>query len=472
MSSRSVSATTLARMLDGPPGRRPYYAELARGMRGLVLDGSLPTRTRLPAERDLAVALGMSRTTVTSAYDALRSDGFAESRRGAGTWTALPRGAVPAARMPFPGERDLLDLAHGAPAVPSAFAECVAAAVDALHAHDRGTGYEPLGLRELREAIARRYTERGVATLPEQIIVTSGAAHGFCLVLLAFASPGDAVLVESPTYPHALDALRRAGLRLVPAGINAGWDVDLIAGAMRQVAARLAYVIPDFQNPTGRLMDDDRRAALAAAARSAGTHLVVDESFAELAIDDVPMPRPMAAHDTDGRVISIGSAAKVFWGGLRIGWVRASQAIAARLAEVRESVDLASPVLEQLIVTELLARLDPIVAERRAALGERRAALVAALRGECPGWEFAVPQGGLSLWARLPGTSSTALAAVAARHGLHIVPGTAFGTGGVLDDRLRVPYVLPPDRLREAAVRLASACREAEAVPLSPRTYV
>jgi DNA-binding transcriptional MocR family regulator len=472
MSSRSVSATTLARMLGGPPVRRPYYAELARGLRALVLDGSLPTRTRLPAERDLAIALGVSRTTVTSAYDALRADGYAESRRGAGTWTGLPAGAPLAARMPLAGDRVLLDLAHGAPSAPPALDDCVAAAVAALHAHSRGPGYEPLGLRGLREAIARRYTERGAPTLPEQIIVTSGAQHALFLVLRTFLQPGDAVLVESPTYPHALDALRRAGVRLVPAGIGAGWDVALIAGAMRQVTARLAYLIPDFHNPTGRLMDDDRRAALVAAARSAGTHLVADESFAELALDDVPMPRPMAAHDTDGRVLSIGSAAKVFWGGLRIGWIRAGQAVIRRLAEARESVDLASPVLEQLVVTELLARLDPIVAERRAALRERRAALVAALRRECPRWEFAVPPGGLSLWARLPSTSSTALAAVAPRHGLHVVPGTAFGVDGVLDDRLRVPYVLPPDRLREAAARLATASRDAEATPLSPRTYV
>jgi DNA-binding transcriptional MocR family regulator len=472
MSPSSVNAPTLARMLDGPPERRPYYAELARGLRGLVLDGSLPTRTRLPAERDLASALGVSRTTVTSAYDTLRSDGYAESRQGAGTWTALPGGVPPAARLPFGTGRALLDLGHGAPSAPPAFDECLAAAVAALDAQARGPGYEPLGLRELREAVARRYTERGAPTLPEQIIVTSGAQHALYLVLLTFARPGDAVLVESPTYPHALDALRRAGVRLIPAGVNAGWDVDLIGGAMRQVAARLAYLIPDFQNPTGRLMDDDRRAALAAAARSAGTHLVADESFAELAIDEVRMPRPMAAHDTDGRVISIGSAAKVFWGGMRIGWVRASQAIVARLAETREWVDLASPVLEQLVVTELFARLDSIVAERRAALRECRAALVEALRRECPGWEFTVPRGGLSLWARLPSTSSTALAAVAPRHGLHVVPGTAFGVDGVLDDRLRVPYVLPPDRLREAAVRLATACREAEAVPLSPRGYV
>lgn len=461
MSPRSVNATTLARLLGGPPAKRPYYAALAGGLRALVLDGRLPPRTRLPAERDLAAVLGLSRTTVSAAYDALRSEGYVESRRGAGSWTALPGGAVAPAPSGPGGARAHLDLARVAPAVPRVFEDCVAAAVAELPRHTSGPGYEPLGLTGLRRAVAARYTARGLPTLPEQVLITTGAQQGLFLVLRAFVHPGDAVVVESPTYPHALDALRRAGARLVPAGVNAGWDLELLAGGLRQAAARLAYVIPDFQNPTGRLMDEAGRAALVGAARDTGTYVIADETFAELAVDDVAMPRPLAAHDTDGRVISIGSADKVLWGGLRIGWIRAGQALVRRLAEARETVDLASPVLEQLIVAELLGRLDAIIAERRLTLRERRAELAAALRRECPGWEFGLPPGGLSLWARLPGVSSTALASAAARHGVHIIPGTAFGVDGVLDDHLRVPYVLPPERLREAAARLARAERDA-----------
>ena len=472
MSLRSVNAPTLARLLDGPPSGRPLYAALARTLRGLVLDGRLPLRTRLPAERDLAAALGVSRTTVTSAYDALRTEGYVESRQGAGSWTSLPGGSPPVARHGLAEDRTLIDLGAVAPAAPSRFGESVAAAVAELPRFAAGTGYEPLGLPELREAVARRYTERGVPTLPEQILVTTGAQNGLCLILQALVRPGDAVLIESPTYPHALDAFRRAQARLVPAGVNAGWDLELMAGGMRQAAVRLAYLIPDFQNPTGRLIGDTDRAALVAAARDAGAYVVTDETFAELAVDDVTMPRPLAAHDTDGRVISVGSAAKVLWGGLRIGWIRATQALVRRLAEARETIDLASPVLEQLIVTDLLSHMDEILLERRTALRECRRVLIEALREECPTWEFEVPPGGLSLWTRLPETSSTALSAAATRHGLHVVPGTAFGVDGVLDDHVRVPYVLPPNRLREAATRLARATEDAAANQPTRRAYV
>lgn len=458
--SDSVNAATLARLLGGPPRTRPYYAALAGGLRGLVLDGRLPLRTRLPAERDLAAVLGVSRTTVTAAYDGLRSDGYAESRQGAGTWTALPAG-TPAAHQGLAADRTYLDLTSASPAAPAVFSECVAAAVAELPRHTSGSGYEPLGLGALRRAVAARYTARGVPTLPDQILVTTGAQNGLCLILRTLVHPGDAVVVESPTYPHALEALRRARARLVPAGVNAGWDLELITGGMRQAAARLAYVIPDFQNPTGRLMTDGERAALVAAARDAGAYVVSDETFVELAIDDVVMPRPLAAHDTDGRVISVGSAAKVLWGGLRIGWIRAGQALLHRLAEARKTVDLASPVLEQLIVTELIERVETVRAERRMALGERRAVLAEALRRECGEWEWDVPAGGLCLWARLPGVSSTALASAAARHGVRVVPGTAFGVDGVLDDHLRVPYVLAPEHLREVAARLGRAQRDA-----------
>jgi DNA-binding transcriptional MocR family regulator len=129
-------------------------------------------------------------------------------------------------------------------------------------------------------------------------------------------------------------------------------------------------------------------------------------------------------------------------------------------------------VLDQLIVAELLGRIETIAEGRRALLRERRAVLAEALRHECPGWEFDIPPGGLSLWVRLPGTSSTALAAAAGRHGVDIVAGTAFGVDGVLDDHVRVPYVLPPERLREAVSRLALARHDADTVPLARPAYV
>ncbi|HEX6470563.1 MAG TPA: PLP-dependent aminotransferase family protein [Streptosporangiaceae bacterium] len=477
---RAIGGLQLARLLGDLSGERPFYAVLARAIRRLILDGGLALRVRLPAERDLAAALGVSRTTVTAAYDALRAESFIESRRGAGSWTALPRGrasrlSLAGGGAPFGTVEPEIDLGSAAPGAPDLFDEAVADAVARLPAYTAGPGYDPAGIDPLREAVAARYTERGLPTRPEQIVVTAGAQHALNLLIEELMSPGDPVLVESPTYPHALEALRRRGARLIPVGVNAGWDVELIGTSMRQAAVRFAYVNPDFHNPVGRLMDDGSRAALVAAAKRGGCHLVVDETFAELALDsDVVMPPPVAAHDTDGRVISVGSAAKVFWGGLRIGWIRTTAPMARRLATLRESLDLASPVLEQLIAGELLARIDEVRAERVALLRAGRAALVSALGELLPGWQFTVPLGGMSLWARLPGPVSTSLAGAAARLGVRVVPGPLFGVEGLLEDYLRLPYVQPPGVLRDAVGRLARAYRgvETAAPPRSLPTYV
>ncbi|TDE14166.1 PLP-dependent aminotransferase family protein [Actinomadura sp. 6K520] len=471
----------MARLVGDVSGERPVYGALARSVRGLVLDGRLALRTRLPAERDLAAALGVSRTTVTAAYDRLRDEGYIQSRQGAGSWTVLPpvrmssadpRIVQAAARFgkahPVPDDADFIDLGCATPAAPAIFGEAVAAAVDELPRYSTGPGYEPAGLVGLRRIIADGYTARGVPTGPDQIVVTTGAQHAFTLLSQTLIEAGDAVMIERPTYPHALGTLRRRGARLVPVGVNEGWDIELAAGAMRQAAVRMAYTIPDFQNPTGHLMPAADRAALVDAARRADAFLVSDETFADLAHDlDAPREPPLAAFDSGGRVITIGSASKLFWGGLRIGWIRTTAPLARRLVLAREPFDMASPVLEQLIVRELLLRVAEVRAERAEGLLRGRDALAGALRELLPGWEFRLPAGGMSLWARLGAPIATPLAETAERLGLRVVAGPVFGVDGVLEDYVRLPYVLPPDTLRTAVERLALAHREAESAPVT-----
>ncbi|WP_067465294.1 MocR-like transcription factor YczR [Actinomadura macra] len=481
MTMRYVNGVQLARLLGDVPRERPVYAALAQAVRGLVLDGRLALRMRLPAERDLAAALGVSRTTVTAAYDRLREEGYIESRQGAGSWTALPPSGMSGAEpRPRPGATSsgrfgrahlppgggFIDLGCATPGAPKIFEEAVAAAVAELPRYSAGPGYEPAGLAGLREVIAAGYAARGVPTRADQIVVTTGAQHAFTLLTHSLVEPGDPVMVERPTYPHALGALRRRGARLVPVGVNGGWDVELAAASMRQAAVRMAYMIPDFHNPTGHLMTGEDRAALVEGARRADAFLVVDETFADLAHDpDAPREPPAAAFDTGGRVITIGSASKLLWGGLRIGWIRATAPLARRLVLAREPFDMASPVLDQLIVQELLLRVEEVRAERAASLLRSRDALAEALRELLPGWEFRLPAGGMSLWVRIGAPVATLVAEASERSDVRVVPGPVFGVDGVLEDYVRLPYVLPPATLRTAIERLAGAYREVQAAP-------
>ena len=360
---------------------------------------------------------------------------------------------------------DVIDLAVAAPAPDPAVIEgAAAAALAALPGELAGRGgaasrgYYPTGVPLLRAAIAARYTTRGVVTSAEQILVTAGAMGALHLLACSVFARGGLVLVEQPTYPTALDALRAAPARLVPFPVSSeGWDLDQLATVFRQIRPQFAYLIVDFHNPTGALLDLPGRAALLAAADQSGTLLVIDETNLELALDGGDVPPPLAALDEHDRVVSVGSMSKAFWGGLRVGWIRASPSLVAELAIARHSIDLAGPVLEQLVAADLLAHAEEHLPARRRELAVRRDVLSAALRVSQPRWHWRQPAGGLCLWVTLDGAISTALMTTAKHHGLRLTNGPRFGLDASLERFLRLPYVLNPAELREGVRRLAAA---------------
>jgi DNA-binding transcriptional MocR family regulator len=452
---RSVNGPHLIRLLGEWRSARPDYQSLATAIRLLVLDGRLPLRTRLPGERELAAAAGTSRTTTAAAYAALRDEGFLASRRGSGSWTCLPADRA-AAAQPVAADAEI-DLSCAATAAPErSLHRALAAATAELPRHLPGPGYNALGLPVLRAAIAEHLTRRGAPTAADQVLVTAGAQHALSLLLRVLAGPGDRVLVDHPTYPNALDAIRAVGARPVPVALGpGGWDLEMLDATLRQASPRLAYVIADNHNPTGQTLPAADRERLLSLARRTRTPLVVDETLAELTLEGEE-PALLSAHDD---VIAIGSMSKAFWGGLRIGWIRAAPALVQRLALARASVDMSSPVIEQLVATELLRDPQPVLAAHRDALRARRDALAARLRTELPGWHFTPPRGGASLWIELDAPRSSALAALASRHGVRIAPGPRFGVDGAFERFLRIPYTLPEPQLAEAVERLALAWR-------------
>jgi DNA-binding transcriptional MocR family regulator len=458
---RSITARRAATLI-GEFDRFPAYAGLAESLVLLIGDGRIPPGTRLPSERELTDALGVSRTTVTRAYGAIRDAGYAEARQGAGTFTRLPGGpsrALDRALLPGQSDRDAIDLNCAAPCAPPQIAAAYAEAVSQLPAYLGGHGYFPAGLPELQAAIAALYDARGVPTDPAQIMVTPGALSGVSIVALALAARGDRVLVETPGYPNAAERLRNAGTRLVTTEVDPDrWDLDATAARMREVAPRLAYLIPDFHNPTGLLMSDEQRERYAAELRRGHVLPVVDESHAMLNLEGQPMPRPFAAFGRD--TVSVGSVSKSFWGGLRVGWIRAPLEHMERLTQARVTLDLGVPVVEQLAVLHLLKDPEPALVDLRERLRERRDALVAAVHATFPDWTFRVPSGGLSLWCELPGPGrglGVALADEAERHGVIIAPGPVFAAEGGLDRFVRIPFTRRVDELELAVTALARA---------------
>lgn len=460
--SRQITAARV-RTVVGDFDRSPAFAGLAHALRLAIGDGRLPLGDRLPSERELTSVLDVSRTTVTRAYADLRDAGFATARRGSGTYTAAPVGArtpdralTPAAPDPTRGGGELIDLNCAASPAPPGLAAAYTAAAAELPAYLSSHGYFPAGLPALQEAIAGRYRARGVATDPAQIIVVPGALAGAAIVANALTGAGDRVLVESPTYPNAVRALRGRGTRVLASPIDAeGWDRGQALATLRNSAPRLAYLVPDFHNPTGHLMPDADRAAYAEALRQTHTQVVIDESLVDLPLDDQPMPAPFAHHSPDA--ITIGSTSKMLWGGLRIGWLRAPLDLVDPLIQARLALDLGSPILEQLVAVRLLADADTLLAERRRQVRAQRDALVDGLRRDLPEWTFTVPSGGLLLWCRLPRASGTAVAGVADRLGVRIAAGPMFAVEGGMDRFVRIPYARPVEELTRATGLLRDA---------------
>ena len=452
-------------------GSGPVYRRLANGMRSAVLRGDLTPGSRVPAERNLARLLAVSRTTVVSAYEILRQEGWLESRQGSGTTVrSAPRRSERVAEPPsfrrHPVYRSLIEGsggtieflgAHlsGSGAIPDE----IVSLKEGIARLARGHGYLPAGLPELRRGIAKRLEARGLPTREDQVLVTSGAQQAIGLVASLFLQRGDAVALESPTYLGAMDLFTNAGAHLVPVPVgDRGVSAEVLRDVVKRASPRLVYLVPTFHNPTGLLVPEATRRAIARIADESGVPIVEDDALADLTLGPEPPP-PIAAFSRDGPVLTVGSLSKVLWGGLRIGWIRAPEPILARLTRLKILTDLGSSILSQLAAVELLARIEAIRRARRREVRAKYERMARLLKSLLPSWSWTPPAGGLTLWVKLPHGDATGFAQVALRHGVAVVPGPLASPDSSGTDRLRLPFVHEPDTMAEGMQRLARAWR-------------
>jgi DNA-binding transcriptional MocR family regulator len=463
-------------------GSGPLHRRLADALRAAIEDGRLAGGTLLPPERQVAAALAVSRSTVAAALEALKDAGLLEARQGSGTWVrGRPRADLGnAALVRALEEHAIVRDLSGA---PTSLVELTAAAVTcapevvatsaALDCTDvarasLGHGYGPQGLLDLREVVAERLTAIGLPTTPAQLLVTTGATQATLLAGRLFSEPDAPVVVEQPSYAGAIDVLAALGAKLLPLGIDAsGARTDLLGELLARALPRLVYLVPDFHNPVGVVLSERRRAEVARLAAEYHVPVVEDLVQRDLWLREPPPP-PIASFDPEAPILTVGSMSKVFWGGLRIGWVRAHEPTIASLARIKAVTDFGSPVLPQLVSARLLAEAahdgDALAARRRAELSSRLDVLEEALRAELPDWRWDRPAGGLSLWVRLPEPRADELVRRALEHGVDVVPGTTFAVGQAAHaDRIRIPFVADPDVIREGVRRLGEAWRSLDA---------
>lgn len=443
-----------------PPGL-PFYRAVAHRIRSLAVAGRLPIGAQLPSERDVAVALEVSRTTTASAYRVLAETGVIETSHGRRATLQVPGGFASALlRSRADG---VLDLVGGAPMPHDEILESLyGEAIARLPAFFGQTTLPSQGLLELREMIAQRFTDRGLATSPDEVMVTAGAADGLRQVFDSVTKEGDAVLVEQPTYPVAANMLARGGRKLIPLTLQTGkidaWGVDRVTDAYLGHCPRAHYTIPDGHNPTGAVMSVDVRRRLASLADTSGSLLIVDETTAELTsgsaqYDVLPLARYVKGTCT---ALTVGSLSKVFWPGLRVGWVRAAAETIASLCLAPSRGDLGCSIVDQLTAIQVFRNFSKVKQLRCEQIERSKAAVLDALSEHIPD-ALCVPRQGFTLWVKLPRPLAVALFAQDERIGVRLSPGSQFGFRQQFGDHLRIPLVQSPEVLKEAVRRLALA---------------
>jgi 2-aminoadipate transaminase len=326
------------------------------------------------------------------------------------------------------------------------------------------------GFAPLREAVAAGLPW---AVDPAHVLITTGSQQGLDLVAKVLIDEGSRVLVETPTYLGALQAFTP----MEPAIVGVACDdegVDLADLAAKAEGARFLYVLPNFQNPTGRSMSQARRAALSAEATRLGLPMVEDNPYGELWFDEEP-PLPLTARNPNG-CIYLGSFSKVLAPGLRLGFLVAPPALFPKLLQAKQAADLHSPSFNQRIVAEVMKDgfLDRHVPTIRALYKGQCAAMLAALKEHMPaGVEWNSPSGGMFLWVRLPaGLDAGALLPLAVDKGVAFVPGSAFYAGQADARTLRLSFVTATaPQIALGIQALAQTIREQlAALPASAKT--
>jgi DNA-binding transcriptional MocR family regulator len=484
-----LSPQKLAISLDRD-GEEPIYRQLIRHIRAQVESGSLPAGTRLPASRDLAQQLNISRISVVNAYAELRAEGFLSAHAGRGTFIAgetngsapapaAPPRAAEAPSSPDRSIRDLMRMARSKPGVislsqgspPADFfpAQHLKDAITTVLERDggRALGYEVIeGYPPLRAAVRDYVSGLGIRCNPDQVLITGGTQQALDLVVQSLLSEGDVLLTENPTYIGIIDIARARRVQLHGIDMDAdGIRLDMLENFIIDNHPKLLYVIPTFQNPSGTVMPLHRRRQLLNLANNYNLLILEDGVYHELRLEGESLP-PLKALDENGIVIHASGFTKMLVPGLRIGYVICDNSHYERLARVKHAADISTPSLNQRAMHLLLQR--GLVAQQlernnRELKRRRDAALDAASKHLPPGSRWNVPQGGLYLWVQLPKNGPTAaeLLISAVQAGVAYAIGNVYYTNACGSHHMRLNFAMQkPAELEEAFKRLGRAWRE------------
>ncbi|WP_432093162.1 PLP-dependent aminotransferase family protein [Streptomyces sp. bgisy100] len=317
------------------------------------------------------------------------------------------------------------------------------------------------GDTELRTAVADRLTGRGLSTGPDDLLITTGSQQALTLIATAMLEPGDVVLVEDPCYLAALQCFGFSGARVVPVPTD---DDGIVPAALEEIVAReqakLLYLVPTFQNPTGRTLPAERRTAVAEVAARHGFWIVEDDPYGDLRYDGDRVPWISGSEAAADRTVLLGSFSKIMAPGLRLGYLRAPAGLRRSCVIAKQAADLHTSTVDQAAAARYLrdSDLDAHVRTMCSAYRDRRDAMLDGLPAALPaGSRWNRPEGGMFIWVTLPeGHDATDLLKTAVGHEVAYVPGAPFFAGTPDPAAMRLSFTThSPDEISEGLRRLA-----------------
>jgi 2-aminoadipate transaminase len=466
-----------------PESHVPLYIQLRDQLRSLVHTGDLRPGDRIPASRELAIMLGVHRTTVANAYAELESEGLIQGHVGRGTFIRGNGNVLKITPPPPPtmngstglrwellfadsrNEEVLSRLTAQAPANSLSFVMARPAEeffpVEDLqacaHAALRREGHEILnlgasdGYGPFREELLEFLRNDGIPAKDETLLVTNGCQQALDLIAKAFVRSGDTVIIENPTYPGASAVFNAVHARIIPVnvrtqaepGTSLGIDLEALEANLIANRVKLILLTPDFQNPTGVSMPLSSRRRLLELAAKYQVPIVEDNVYARLNGREERIPS-LKQLDRSNLVIHIDSFAKVGFPGLRVGWIVAPPTVIERLRIVKQMADLHTDQLAQATLAEFLKRglLHKHVAKMRKVYASRLQALDEALRKQMSDTaRWTRPEGGMCLWLELPpGFDASELMIHARERGVLFAPGRYFYISSPLPNTLRLGF--------------------------------
>lgn len=441
--------------------------------RGHLLPGH-----RVPSVREMSQLARVSISTVVQAYVQLEAQGHIESRERSGFFVR-PRSEPPVpTAIELPTTRPtqvaaevvqqiMQSLSRGVLPLSTATLSPSLLPAGSLrriasrllrHSHRQLLNYEiPPGNRVLRQQIARRLALTGARVSADDVLITTGGMEALNICLRTLCRPGDTVLVESPTYFGILQCLDHLGLRAleIPNSSATGIDPEQVRKAIRRVKVAAALLVPNFNNPTGSVTNDEAKRAIVGMLAEADIPLIEDDVYGELHFSGA-RPTPMKAFDEHDNVLTCGSISKTVAPGYRVGWV-VSRRHCDALVQSKLSTSLASSTIEQWVIGEFMSNgFDRHLRKLRRILQQQVAAFSAAILAHFPaGTCVSRPSGGFVLWVELPSDiDCLQLMHRALQSGISISPGTIFSATGAYGNFMRVNCGVEWSPAVEKALRL------------------